>query len=627
MIAHAPLAHTLTQFLDKPTQLHLVMTFLHKLLFDVHASLYYTPGPNGGHPGGHIHIDNGLPLYDCPPDMQEEVAYAAWHKALGTYHPALPADVKSTLRAFDVIALWRYLRQQWASQHRLLGTPDRVSQHCFAGSRKPESVVTGKLFLLNCALLHMRPDTDQWETLTQLVKPQPTCHFQPPNWTAQMEHSVPGGFFELNEALKRYLTFPYTMDDAPLYYTWKTLPGEVGYNNIFARAHNGGCERRRIEYPRGAPLSRKPREEAIVQVLRYFMCIAVCVCDMWIFVEEEEEREPRLWEYRRTLEQTRELLDRELGNPFSLVEEGVKQHLASLDLRAAFAYIWGIVRGLRRTGDEVFELEELEWQVHKWLVEAATLESEDPRGTIRRVIERRFDIPSEVVEDYRPRGFRHVGLDFAKFENEEVDLWTALRFTRESELDEAEMYLFDLDWETEMLEYEIASFHRRAWTEHDAEVGDATELELELPLDDDLVAVGDRINASLHSDPARLDPDVICTLCQYPLNESPNEDERGTRAAIWGELAVKLRKCPHSFHLSCLDELVNSTAANSNRCPTCRAVICKKRRTLPRDIAERMVDADDVSGENLPIGERDELLRDAIIWQRVLQRHDVLPLR
>jgi hypothetical protein len=275
----------------------------------------------------------------------------------------------------------------------------------------------------------------------------------------------------------------------------------------------------------------------------------------------------------------------------------------------------------------VFELEELEWRVHKWLIAAATEESQDPRGTIRRVIERRFDVPSEVVDDFRPRGFRHVGLDFDKFSNDEVDLWTALRLTRESELDEAEQYLFDLDWEVEMLEHEIASFRRRAWAEHDSEVGDAMELELEIPLDVDLVAVGERINASLHSDPARLDPDVICTLCQYPLNESPNEDEQGTRAAIWGELAVKLRKCPHSFHLSCLDELVNSTAANSNRCPTCRALICKKRRTLPRDIAERMVDTAYVDEENVRIRERDEMVRDAVVMQRVLPRHDVLPLR
>ncbi|KAF2027341.1 hypothetical protein EK21DRAFT_114967 [Setomelanomma holmii] len=46
------------------------------------------------------------------------------------------------------------------------------------------------------------------------------------------------------------------------------------------------------------------------------------------------------------------------------------------------------------------------------------------------------------------------------------------------------------------------------------------------------------------------------------------------------DLCLKLRACGHYFHYACVYDWINGVATNSNRCPECRAEICKQRRDL-----------------------------------------------
>jgi hypothetical protein len=72
-----------------------------------------------------------------------------------------------------------------------------------------------------------------------------------------------------------------------------------------------------------------------------------------------------------------------------------------------------------------------------------------------------------------------------------------------------------------------------------------------------------------------------CTICIEPL----------------GVLGVKISACGYYFHLRCIQEWMNGTSPNGNRCLECRTQICAKRRKIRRIVAEDEGDEYDEGGE------------------------------
>ncbi|ORX95923.1 hypothetical protein BCR34DRAFT_445844, partial [Clohesyomyces aquaticus] len=76
-------------------------------------------------------------------------------------------------------------------------------------------------------------------------------------------------------------------------------------------------------------------------------------------------------------------------------------------------------------------------------------------------------------------------------------------------------------------------------------------------------------NTSRYTTAVRNAPaDATCPICTD--GKKPGEDLR------------KPRNCEHVFHLDCLDEWVNGTAENSNKCPVCRVEFTREQRQLAR---------------------------------------------
>jgi hypothetical protein len=51
---------------------------------------------------------------------------------------------------------------------------------------------------------------------------------------------------------------------------------------------------------------------------------------------------------------------------------------------------------------------------------------------------------------------------------------------------------------------------------------------------------------------------------------------------------VRLRTCTHSFHATCMHELLNTVSAGQHyiHCPLCKVAICTRRRARPVDTQE-----------------------------------------
>jgi hypothetical protein len=74
-----------------------------------------------------------------------------------------------------------------------------------------------------------------------------------------------------------------------------------------------------------------------------------------------------------------------------------------------------------------------------------------------------------------------------------------------------------------------------------------------------------------------------------------------------GAVGVKITACGHYFHLSCIQEWMNGTSLNGNRCPECRTQICAKRRKV-RHVAEEDEGDEDAEGGELDEDIENDLL-------------------
>jgi hypothetical protein len=532
LIAYKPLAIALRPFLDDPPKLHIAITFFYKILLDVWSAqtnrLLDHDTSLAGSPK--------FPLYWRTLEECEIVASSVRRQRLDFMNDwVISEEVIDVVAKMDINDLWIYLTRQWFSTHGRLGRPDETITYMSRSTAKLESAISGKVFLLDCALFYLKPSPAHNETFRLLISPQPTSTLKDarPNYPLDPNISHASKIPELNKAMEKYLVYSYTMTNAPTHRRVDTLS-----SNIFTRANGGILEP--IEYPHGAPLARGPRDEAIKAVLSLFVRMGVNISDVWIHFHE-----PTIVQYRTALAQTHKQFLWELENPFSEEIPGrVKEDLAALNFRGAFAMVWAIVKELRHGAHT--HLASLGYAVYEAVVHAATAPEVDPRGTVARVVEKTFGRPDSVdaaARDayFRPRAWDSIHLDWDDFspDPDSNDISNC-------PLDLAEKALFDTEGETQV---------RSAY---DGEYQVAEQAA-------NLVGIGPEIDVSMFAerlqDAGALGGSLTCTVCLEKLTAG----------------CVRLDGCGHVFHEECIVEWVNGVAEGSNTCPECRAVVCERR--------------------------------------------------
>ncbi|KAF2469213.1 uncharacterized protein BDR25DRAFT_394540 [Lindgomyces ingoldianus] len=351
--AYEPLATALRHFLDYPGHLHIALTFFYKIL----SGMYYAQTTHGSfkyditNPLAYPYIL--LPLTKAHFGTNSARDWKNWYRNLMRGWK-IPQDVKKVLNHVEIAGLWQYLPQKWSTTHGVFICLEEVMPYVSPSTGKHELAVSGKHFLLNCALLDLNPTPAHHETLRLLVAPQPTNNLaHQPNLLLDPLQSNASKIPELNAALKKYLEYPYAMTNAPTHHRV-----DIFSDNSFTGAHGGNLEP--IEYPHGAPLARGPRSGAIASVLRLFIRMGVEIARVWIRVHV-----PTLAQFFRELEGP------QTSQPRTFAARSRRHakhtHLASL----GFA-------------------------VYEGILSAATAGEADPHGTIRKVDERVFEKPGDM---------------------------------------------------------------------------------------------------------------------------------------------------------------------------------------------------------------------------------------
>ncbi|PSN71838.1 hypothetical protein BS50DRAFT_583471 [Corynespora cassiicola Philippines] len=113
--------------------------------------------------------------------------------------------------------------------------------------------------------------------------------------------------------------------------------------------------------------------------------------------------------------------------------------------------------------------------------------------------------------------------------------------------------------------------------------------------DVELIACGPPIKVRSCAHPALPEKEDICLVCMYDF-------DKPARC-----LPVSLDACGHVFHRQCLRQLINGIQKSSNKCPTCRTIICRERdRQVKPEFEDEQVketasayESDYVSDDNL----------------------------
>ncbi|PSN71836.1 hypothetical protein BS50DRAFT_657562 [Corynespora cassiicola Philippines] len=127
-----------------------------------------------------------------------------------------------------------------------------------------------------------------------------------------------------------------------------------------------------------------------------------------------------------------------------------------------------------------------------------------------------------------------------------VDPVGTLLFNR---IDEGDLLLYG-DWYREMTDYDELPM-------------------IELYEDVDLVPEGPRVDVCYFLELVQGSPEEVCTICQEDFSHE-------------GQKCVRLPQCPHVFHFTCMDDMINTGGKGSNVCPNCRAAVCEPRPMRPK---------------------------------------------
>ncbi|KAJ4359974.1 uncharacterized protein N0V89_000533 [Didymosphaeria variabile] len=313
----------------------------------------------------------------------------------------------------------------------------------------------------------------------------------------------------------------------------------------------------------GGALGRRPTEDEIVCILQQLVLIGTDTCSAIEKVLGDFFRLRSAMNRTHAENHSRFLIDRicyasikpfdaMLSDPQSAISLPVRgllqtmrpEHFVRQVLRATFPYPPGVQRpGVFSHAEYVRHMPETSLCVYRSIMHAAVSPSVDIDGSIRQVVEARFDdnwkANSRVASPapFFPPGWRLPNA-----------VWrTHVRNDFQHALDEA-----------------LAS-------------NDHFEQEFDITEDVPLVAIGDKLVPSDYSSSTHAyAADDLCTVCMEKFAETL--DIR----------CMKLRFCGHLFHEACLDDLINVATQNDYiQCPYCRCNICEPRpvRGVPDEAA------------------------------------------
>ncbi|KAF2119319.1 hypothetical protein BDV96DRAFT_596058 [Lophiotrema nucula] len=477
---YAPLAEVFATFLRRPTDLHLIMDYLYRILIDVRTanaidSIQSVRAPEH-HPVGlasHVPRPHYLTLQE---DVQR-TGRLLWERTSDDNRCSIA--VVRALNGLDLESLWKYWSRKWAH-----------TVHPWARRKQPSiiedkeiEVVAGRAFILNCALLYLNLDPNfgdgQMAVLERLVTAQPGYE----DYTAfqnmgkreerktNLEESLKSEkhpFFELNNRLEKYQKYPYTLNNAPSSRP-APLPKETqdvvqntptpqmrANHNIFARSSNVDWDHSPIDYRKGAPWGDE-RNAAITSVIDQFIAISQNVAQVFIRYPS-----PTLHQYRAAYRQTLHQLGSAIENPFSEIDKKVRKDLADdFHVKGAWDFIWLVAvslvrsRDWRRPNQAGSGTRDLRGLLFATILDTATgyhshpdqdsSQFIDPEGVVRSAIRRKYGTTIEQREKWFRNNLLRVS--FTRLDLDHYDLFArhGVPYELEQFADEAEQRFYRHD--------------------------------------------------------------------------------------------------------------------------------------------------------------------------------------